>query len=112
MRSTKPNALSNAGGHDAAVDKLVLAAVNAPYKRDISADALSECLATAELGGWPVHVATFFTDLDPSLVFRFAASHGISKAGLAKAYSVMKAQTGERHPALEAELAPLGTAAP
>ena len=101
----------SATGKTPAVDKLVLATVNAPYMRDISAAALSECLANADLGIWPVHVATFFTDVDTDLVFRFAASHGISKSELANAYLAMKAQTGERNPALEAELVPLGTAA-
>jgi hypothetical protein len=92
----------------AAVDRLVLVTVNAPYKSDIGATALSECLAHADLGTWPVHVATFFTDVETDLVFRFAASHGIAKSALAKAYLVMRAATGERNPVLEAELVPLG----
>jgi hypothetical protein len=95
-----------------AMDKLVLATVNAPYKRDISAAALCECLAHAEPGAWPVHLASFFTDVDPDLVFGFAASHGISKVALAEAYAAMKAATGECNPILEHELGPLATAAP
>jgi hypothetical protein len=87
-----------------------LATINAPYKRDISAAALIECLASADLGIWPVHVATFFTDVDMDLVFRFSEAHGISRSNLTKAYLAMKARTGERNPALEAELVPLGTA--
>lgn len=89
------------------MDGLVLATVNAPYKRDISAAALQECIAKASLNGWPVHVATFFTDVDPFLVFQFADTHGISKSKLAKAYMVMKASTGEHNPDLETELVPL-----
>jgi hypothetical protein len=99
-------------GKNPAVDKLVLATINAPYKRDISAAALCDCLANAELGPWPVHVATFFTDINPDLVFSFAASHDISKSALAKAYFAMKTATGECNPDLEAKLAPLGTVAP
>jgi hypothetical protein len=95
-----------------AVDKLVLATVNAPYKRDITAVALSACLANADFSFWPVHVATFFTDVDVDLIFRFAVSHGISESALTKAYLTMKAETGECNPNLEAELVRLGMAAP
>jgi len=100
-----------AAGVASAVDKLVLATVNAPFRRDISAAALQECIARAEIGEWAVHVATFFTDVSPHLVFGFAAAHGISKSKLAEAYVVMKAKTGERNPDLEIELAPLATSA-
>jgi hypothetical protein len=92
-----------------AVDKLVLATVNAPFKRDISAAALQECIAQAEISKWPVHVATFFTDVSPRLVLSFAAGHGISKSKLAEAYVVVKTKTGERNPDLESELVPLAT---
>ncbi len=92
-----------------AVDKLVLATVNAPFKRDISAVTLQECIARAELGAWSVHVATFFTDVSPNLVFSFAAGHGISKSKLAEAYVVMKTKTGERNLDLESDLAPLAS---
>jgi hypothetical protein len=111
MKFVRTDAMSSSVREEAlAIDKLVLATVNAPYKRTISAASLTECLAKAEFGSWPVHVATFFTDVAPDLVFRFAAAHGISKSELANAYLGMKAQTGERHPALEAELVPVGTA--
>ena len=92
-----------------AVDKLVLATVNAPFKRDISAAALQECIAQAEISKWPVHVATFFTDVSPHLVLSFAAGHGISKSKLAEAYVVMKTKTGERNLDLESDLVPPAT---
>jgi hypothetical protein len=95
-----------------AMDKLVLATVNAPYKREISASILAGCLAQADPGDWTVHVATFFSDLSPGLVFGFAASHGISNSKLADAYMAIKSKTGECPPDLEAELAPLATVAP
>ena len=94
-----------------AVDKLVLATVNAPFKRDISLATLQECISQAKISAWPVHVATFFTDVSPGLVFGFAASHGISKSKLAEAYLVMKTKTGEWNPDLESELVPLATSA-
>ena len=95
----------------AALDKLVLATVNAPYRREISASALHECLESGEPGDWLVHVATFFTDLSPDAVFGFAAAHGISKAQLARAYVAMRAASGESNPNLEAGLVPLASVA-
>jgi hypothetical protein len=87
-----------------AVDKLVLATVNAPYKRSIDAATLRNCLARRDLDPWLVHVATFFTDVAPELVFKFADQHGIPRSTLAKAYLAMKKRTGERNPVLETDL--------
>jgi hypothetical protein len=94
------------------VDDLVLSAVNAPYRRSIDAATLAGCLATAESGKWPVHVATFFTDVSPDLVLAFAAAHGLSKSQLADAYSASKRRTGERNADLEAKLGSVAAAAP
>jgi hypothetical protein len=98
-------------GQSKDVDKLVLTTVNAPCKRDISAAALVECLATAELGSWPVHVAAFFTDVSTELILRFAQTHDVSESALAQAYFAMKSVTGESNPALEAKLGALAPAA-
>jgi hypothetical protein len=101
----------NPGASDTtSVDRLVLARV-APYKRVIGAERLAECLAKAEVGDWPVHVATFFTEVDPDLVFAFAATHGISKSQLAQAYFATKQKSGEGNPDLEAKLGSLAAAA-
>jgi len=97
--------------HDADVDKLVLATVNAPYKREITASTLTECLLKADAGDWLVHVATFFTDVSPALIFTFAASHGITRIKLAQAYLAMKSTTGELNLDLEAVLEPVATIA-
>jgi hypothetical protein len=94
-----------------AVDRLVLAAVNGPYKRSIDAQTLARCLAKQDPGEWPVHVATFFTDVRRNLVFAFAAGHAVSTSELAQAYFASKNKTGERNPDLEAELVSLATAA-
>jgi hypothetical protein len=99
----------NLGPDAAAVDKLVLATVNAPYKRSIDAATLRDCLAKPDLDQWLVHVATFFTDVAPELVFKFADRHGISRSRLAKAYRAMKRRTGEWNPVLEADLGPLAS---
>lgn len=87
-----------------AVDKLVLATVNAPYKRAIDATTLQASLVKLDLDRWLVHVATFFTDVAPELVFKFADQHGISRSKLAEAYLAVKSRTGERNPNLEARL--------
>jgi hypothetical protein len=97
--------------HDSEVDKLVLATVNAPYKRGITASQLAECVLKADAGDWLVHVATFFTDVSPALIFSFAASHGISKIKLAHAYLAVKSKTGELNLGLEAVLEPVETVA-
>ena len=81
-----------------AVDKLVLGTVNAPYRA---------CLTKRDLDPWLVHVATFFTDVAPELVFKFADQHGIARSRLAKAYLAMKRKTGEQNPDLEASLVPV-----
>lgn len=94
-----------------AVDKLVLSTVNAPYKHNISSATLQECISQAKLNDWQVHVATFFTDVSTNLIFSFASSHGISKSKLAEAYMVVKTDTGEWNPDLEAELVPMAAVA-
>ena len=93
------------------VDKLVLATVNAPYKRDITASTLEASLLKADAEDWPVHVATFFTDVSPALILAFAASHGISTVKLAQAYSAMKNKTGEVNLDLEVVLEQLASVA-
>ena len=108
MESTEGQ-LNDLDGAD--VDKLVLATVNAPYKRDIVASTLAECLIEADPGDWLVHVATFFSDVSARLILAFAASHGISRIKLAQAYSAMKAKTGEFNLELEAVLEPMATVA-
>ncbi|OHV65850.1 hypothetical protein LCM4577_28760 [Mesorhizobium sp. LCM 4577] len=63
---TKTHIIGAAEGFSA-VDGLVLATVNAPYKRGISVAALRECIAKANLDDWPVHVATFWSHLKAAI---------------------------------------------
>lgn len=91
-------------------DRLVLSTVNAPYKRSIDAETLAECVRSGEAGPWKVHVATFFVDVRPELVVRFAERHAIDLAMLARSYLSLRDQTGERSPRLEAELVELEVA--
>jgi hypothetical protein len=83
------------------IDDLVLGTTNAPYRRSIRAKELVDALTSGESGQWTVHVATFFTDVRPELVLRFAKLHGIPTHELASAYGEVKETTGEANPALE-----------
>jgi len=85
-------------------DRIVLATVNAPYKRDISAEQLAQCLLAASVEGWPSHVVSFFTEIRTGLVLTFAAEHGIPDDRLVAAYQAMKAYSGESNPGLEIRL--------
>lgn len=93
-----------------AVDRIVLAIVNAPYKQPISAAILEQSIAAADIETWPAHIANFFTDLPPDLIFRFASAHAIPNSVLAKAYRVMKTKTGEHNLDFEAALVALAPA--
>lgn len=86
------------------VEELVLGTTNAPYKRSITATELTRGLTSGKSEPWTVHVATFFTDVKPELILKFAEMHGISKRVLASTYRAMKAATGETNPALETVL--------
>lgn len=83
------------------IDDLVLGTTNAPYRRSIRAKELVDALRSGESGTWTVHVATFFTDVRPELVLRFAKLHGIPTRELASAYREVKQATGEANHALE-----------
>jgi hypothetical protein len=96
---------------DQEVDELVLGTVNAPYKKVMSAAQLARHLASGRTGPWNVHVATFFTDVRPELILKFAAIHGVSESDLATTYRAVKAATGEANPRLEAALEQLAPAA-
>jgi len=83
------------------IDDLVLGTTNAPYRRSIRPKELVHALTSGVSGRWTVHVATFFTDVRPELVLRFAELHRIPKRRLASTYEEVKEATGEANPALE-----------
>lgn len=92
-------------------DRLVLSTVNAPYRRRIDAETLAQCLRSGAAGAWTVHVATFFVDVRPELVVRFAERHAIDLETLTRTYRSVRDETGERSPRLEAELVGLDVVA-
>ncbi len=93
------------------IDDLVIGTTNAPYRRSIRSKQLVEALTSGQSGPWAVHVATFFTDVHPELVLRFAELHGIPKHTLASTYGKVKQATGEANPALEKLLGQLAPTA-
>lgn len=92
------------------VEELVLGTTNAPYKRAITATELARGLTSGKSEPWTVHVATFFTDVKPELILKFAEMHGISRRVLASTYRAMKAATGEENLTLETVLGQLAPA--
>jgi excisionase family DNA binding protein len=86
------------------VAELVLGTTNAPYKKSITATELTRGLASGKSEPWTVHVATFFTDVKPELILKFAEMHGVPRRILASTYRAIKAATGEANPALETVL--------
>jgi hypothetical protein len=101
LRAPAETDIRRRGASVRAIDDLVLGTVNAPYRRSIRPKELVDALVSGESGRWTVHVATFFTDVRPELVLRFAELHGIPTHELASAYDGVKAATGEANPALE-----------
>jgi hypothetical protein len=83
------------------IDELVLGTTNAPYRRSIRAKELVDALTSGESGTWTVHVATFFTDVRPELILKFAKLHSIPPRKLTSAYGEIKQATGEANPTLE-----------
>ncbi|MGA7803770.1 hypothetical protein [Bradyrhizobium sp.] len=83
------------------INDLVLGTTNAPYRRSIRAKQLADALMSGATSRWMVHVATFFTDVRPQLVLKFAKLHGIPTCELASTYDEIKTMTGEANPALE-----------
>ena len=92
------------------LDELVLGTTNAPYRRSITAAELTKGLASGKSEPWTVHIVTFFTDVKPELILRFAEMHGISMQVLASTYRALKVATGEANPVLEAILDRLAAA--
>lgn len=93
------------------LDRIVLATVNAPWKRTIDAATLAAVLQERDPGLWLVHAVTLFTEVSPPLVIAFARAHGSTAEDVAAAYTAVKAASGERSTRLESHLAELGKAA-
>jgi hypothetical protein len=78
---------------------LVLATVNAPYRRQLSAQELADYLLDeAAATDVPGHMSAFFGEVDPALQVDFAGQFGISKLKLAASARAFAAYSGETYP--------------
>jgi hypothetical protein len=90
------------------VDRLVLNTVNAPWRRQIDALALTACLEGARpMGRWSEHVRTFFEDVPREAMFRFFVAHRISPRAVLCSYRNLVSPSKHAHGDLEDWLAEL-----
>ena len=80
-------------------DALVLTTVNAPYSKQLDAQALAFCLLHPEAAkATPGHMSSFFGEVSPKLQIEFACSYGITEQQLAAAAKAFAAYSGESYP--------------
>jgi len=80
---------------------LVLATVNAPYRRQLSARELADCLLDhAAARHLPGHMSAFFGEVAPALQADFAKAFGISQVQLAASAKAFAAYSGESYPSV------------
>jgi hypothetical protein len=78
---------------------LVLATVNAPYSKQLSAQELAHCLMDqAAAQAAPGHMSSFFGEVDPALQAAFASLFGIGEQQLMHAVKAFAAFSGESYP--------------
>jgi hypothetical protein len=90
------------------VDGLVLATVNAPWKRSLDADQLALAVTEGQTADYLPQLATFYGEVSPKLVLTFAAAHEIAPKALSATYQQVKKLTGETNAALEPLLVSVG----
>jgi hypothetical protein len=78
---------------------LVLATVNAPHRRQLSAQELADCLLDlAAAKAVPGHMSSFFGEVNPALQSDFARRFGIAQDTLAASAKAFAAYSGESYP--------------
>jgi hypothetical protein len=78
---------------------LVLTTVNAPYSKQLDAQALAHCLLDqAAAKAVPGHMSSFFGEVTPALQVEFAHLFNMSNTELAAAAKAFAAYTGESYP--------------
>lgn len=83
---------------------MVMGTVNASWKTALNADTLAQLVAAGDVETALPHLATFYGEVRDTLILDFARNHGISRVQLASTYKTVKALTGEKNSALEADL--------
>lgn len=83
-------------------DQVVLATVNASWRRELGASELLACLrGTAPVADWADHLATFFTEVPLEAIERYIAAHRLPAERVLAAYRAVREITGEENPGLE-----------
>jgi hypothetical protein len=78
---------------------LVLATVNAPYREQLDAQGLADCLLDpAAARTVPGHMSSFFGEVKPELQLEFAKTFNITEAQLVAAAKAFAAYSGESYP--------------
>jgi hypothetical protein len=78
---------------------LVMATVNAPYSKKLSAQDLAYCLKDAQAAkAVPGHMSSFFGDVEPEFQYEFAALFDISGAQLVEAAAAFSKYSGASYP--------------
>ncbi|QHO73337.1 hypothetical protein ACH79_12430 [Bradyrhizobium sp. CCBAU 051011] len=78
---------------------LVLTTVNAPYSKQLDAQALAYCLLHPEAAkAAPGHMSSFFGEVSPELQIEFACSYNITEQQLATAAKAFAIYSGESYP--------------
>ena len=82
-----------------ATTDLVLATVNAPYTRQVSAQELANCLRDHDTAkAMAAHMSSFLGDVQPDLQVEFAKEFDVSRAQLAAAARAFAAYSGGSFP--------------
>jgi hypothetical protein len=78
---------------------LILATVNAPHQKHLSAQELAHCLLDPEMARTvPGHMSSFFGEVQPASQRAFASLFGISELQLAAAARAFALYSGESYP--------------
>lgn len=78
---------------------LVLTTVNAPYSKQLDAQALAFCLLHPEAAkAAPGHMSSFFGEVSPELQIEFAYSCNVTEQQLAAAAKAFATYSGESYP--------------
>jgi hypothetical protein len=79
--------------------ELVLATVNAPHARKLTAPELAHCLLDPEAAKLvPGHMSSFFGEVRPALQIGFANMFNITESQLAAAAKAFAVYSGESYP--------------
>ena len=78
---------------------LVLTTINAPHRRQLTAEELAHCLRDHDAAkAAPGHMSSFFGEVEPELQLEFAHLFNITDAALIAAAKAFALYSGESYP--------------